>query len=556
MRLKRKGLKLLAVFLGLSLVAAACGDDDDSSGGDDDGTEDTTPEGSAGGDFIDLGTFVGDPPEHLDPALNSTLDAYQAINAMYDGLSDIDPESGEIVPHVAESWEANDDASVWTFTIREDQTFAGGEEIVPSTFQHSWERAAALAGDYSYLLGFIEGGEEALDPASDHTISGVNADDEAMTLEVTLSAPYSNFPAVAGFQLFMPVPQEAIEAAAEWENDVMFGNGPYKMEVARTDQEIRLVKNDEWNGDFNQETWDDRLDSITFKTSADPDTSYNSFEAGEGNNANIPPARVADAEAAYQNTLDVAILGSYHWVMDTEEGPLAGDENLKLRQAISAAVDREEINEAVYNGSRTTSTGVTPDGIPGFAPDLCDYCAYDEAQAQTLYDEWVAEGGALTEPLPLQFNADSGHEPVAQIVVDNLAAIGIEAVAEPMDAETYFSDLADGACKSICRAGWFADYPTYDNFMYDLFHSESIGGNNLGPFNNEEFDALIDEAKQTVDADEQASLFQEAEQILLNEDTGVIPMNWYRGDYVYSDDIVSFPQSSFGLISWEQVAFE
>ncbi len=377
-----------------------------------------------------------------------------------------------------------------------------------------------------------------------------------MTLEVTLSAPYSNFPAVAGFQLFMPVPQEAIDAGADWENQVMFGNGPYKMEVARNDQEVKLVKSDDWTGDFNQDTWDDRLDSITFKTSADPDTSYNSFEAGEGNNANIPPARAADAEAAYQNTLDVAILGSYHWVIDTEEGVLAGPENLKLRQAISAAVDREEINEAVYNGTRTTSTGVTPDGIPGFAPDLCDYCAYDEAQAQTLYDEWVAEGGELTAPIPLQFNADVGHEPVAQIVVDNLAAIGIEAVAEPMNAETYFSDLADGACKSICRAGWFADYPTYDNFMFDLFHTDSIGGNNLGPFSNEDFDALIDEAKQTVDADEQASLFQEAEQILLNDDTGVIPMNWYRGDYVYSDDIVNFTQTNFGLIVWEQVAFE
>ena len=230
-----------------------------------------------------------------------------------------------------------------------------------------------------------------------------------MTLTVTLSAPYSNFPAVAGFQLFMPGShRRPSTAGANWENEVMFGNGPYKMEAARTDQEIVLVKNDEWNGDANQDTWDDRLDSITFKTAADPDTSYNSFEAGEGNNASIPPARVADAEAAYQNTLDVSILGSYHWVIDTDEGVLAGPENLKLRQAISAAIDREEINEAVYNGSRTTSTGVTPDGIPGFAPDLCDYCAYDEAQAQTLYDEWVAEGGELTEPLPLQFNADVG----------------------------------------------------------------------------------------------------------------------------------------------------
>ena len=232
-----------------------------------------------------------------------------------------DPANPQIVPHVAESYEANDDASVWTFTIRDGQTFAGGEEILPSTFKASWERAAALAGDYSYLLTFIEGGEEALDPASDHTISGVVADDEAMTLEVTLSAPYSNFPAVAGFQLFMPVPAEAIEAGAEWENGVMFGNGPYKMEEARTDQLITVVKSDEWTGDYNQDTWDNRLDTIEFRTTADPDTSYNAFEAGEGNNANIPPARVADAQAAYGNTLDVSILGSYHWVLEHRGRP-------------------------------------------------------------------------------------------------------------------------------------------------------------------------------------------------------------------------------------------
>jgi ABC-type oligopeptide transport system substrate-binding subunit len=557
-RLKRKGLKLLALFLGLSLIAAGCGSDDDGSSGN--GTDgDQKAEGSPGGDFIDLGTFVGDPPEHLDPALNSTLDAYQVINAMYDGLTDIDsadPDNPKIVPHVAEKFEANDDASVWTFTIKDGQHFAGGEEIKPSTFKRSWERAAALAGDYSYLLGFIKGGDEALKADSDHTLSGVEADDDAMTLTVTLSAPYSNFPAVAGFQLFMPTPKEAVDAGAEWENEVMFGNGPYKMESKRTDQEIKLVKNDEWTGDFNGETWDDRLDTITFKTSADPDTSYNSFEAGEGNNANIPPARVADVQAKYQSTLDVSILGSYHWVMNTEKGVLAGDENIKLRQAISAAINRDEINTAVYNDSRTNSTGVTPEGIPGWAPDLCEYCTYDVDQAKSLFKEWTDAGGKLTAPIPLQFNADAGHEPVAAIVVDNLKAVGIDAVAEPMNGETYFSDLADGACKAICRAGWFADYPTYDNFMFDLFHTSSIGGNNLGPFSNKDFDAKVDEAKKTVDTDKQAQLFQDAEKILLNDDTGVIPMNWYKGDYVYSDDIVAFPQSNFGLITWEQVKFK
>ena len=550
----RRGLaRLIALFMALSLVAAACGGDDDdaATGG---GETTTTPDGAAGGDFIDLGTIVGDPLEHIDPALNSTLDAYQIINSIYDGLTDIDatdPEDPKIVPHVAESVEPNDDATVWTFKIREGQAFAGGEAILPSTFQRSWERAADLAGDYSYLLNFIDGGAERLAGTAD-TLSGVAVDDEAMTLTVTLDAPYSNFDAVAGFQLFMPTPQEAADAGAECENQPMFGNGPYKMETARNDEEIKVVKSDEWTGDYNGDTWDNRLDSITFRVSADPDTSFNSFEAGEGDNANIPPARVADVEATYGNTLDVSILGSYHFVINDRAPEIGGEENLKLRQAISKAIDREEINEAVYNGSRTISTGITPAGIPGFKEGICEYCAYDPEGAQALFDEWKADGGEQAAPLPIQFNADAGHEPVVAIIVDNLAAIGIEAKATPMVSETYFSDLADGACV-ICRAGWFADYPTYDNFMFDLFHSTSLNGNNFG-FVNEEFDALVDEAKQTVDKDKQAALFQEAEGILLNDATMAIPINWYRGDYAYNEDrVTNFPQTNFGLILWEQV---
>jgi oligopeptide transport system substrate-binding protein len=325
------------------------------------------------------------------------------------------------------------------------------------------------------------------------------------------------------------------------------------MESARTSEEIVLVKNDSWAGDFNGDTWDDRLDTITFRVTADPDTSYNSFEAGEGDLANIPPARVSDAEATYGTTLDVDILGSYHFVINDRDPRIGGDENLALRQAISLAIDREEINEAVYNGSRNTSTGIVPPGIPGFAEGICEYCAYDEAAAQEKFDEWTAAGGALDEPLPIQFNADAGHEPVVQIMIDNLAAIGIEAVQDPFPSETYFSQLAEGACV-ICRAGWFADYPTYDNFMFDLFHSSALDGNNYG-FQNEEFDALVDEAKATVDKDAQSALFQEAEGILLNDATMAIPINWYRGDYAYNQEkIVNFPQTNFGLILWEQVA--
>jgi ABC-type transport system substrate-binding protein len=91
--------------------------------------------------------------------------------------------------------------------------------------------------------------------------------------------------------------------------------------------------------------------------------------------------------------------------------------------------------------------------------------------------------------------------------------------------------------------------------MYDLFHSDAIGGNNHGFFSVPEFDDLVDEAKQTVDPDEQASLFQQAEEVLLNDKVGVIPVNWYLGDYVYNPETVAnFPQTTLGLIIWENVS--
>ena len=243
-----------------------------------------------GGELIDGGTFIAGPPEHIDPALNSTLDAYQVINAMYDGLTDIDvsdPEDTRIVPLLAETFEPNEDATVWTFTVKDGLTFADGEEILPSTFQRSWERAADIAGDYSYLFNFIEGGAERLAGEAD-TISGVVADDEAMTLTVTLSAPYSNFGAVAGFQLFFPVPEAADAAGDGYQEELMVGNGPYTMESPRSDEEIVLVRNDRWAGDFNGETWPSRPGASSSACSPTSTRRTTPSRPGEVDNATIP----------------------------------------------------------------------------------------------------------------------------------------------------------------------------------------------------------------------------------------------------------------------------
>ena len=139
-------LRLFALCTVLVVAFAACGgDDDDSSSGGSDSTNSTT-EGKSGGEFVDLGTFVGDPPEHIDPALNVTLDAYQVVNALYDGLTEIDstdPANPEVKPLVAESFEPNADATEWTFKIkRRPEVLERRADPAVSTFEHAWERAS------------------------------------------------------------------------------------------------------------------------------------------------------------------------------------------------------------------------------------------------------------------------------------------------------------------------------------------------------------------------------------------------------------------------------
>jgi ABC-type oligopeptide transport system substrate-binding subunit len=553
MRKMRRSKGLLALVLGLALVMAACGGDDDNTAS---GT--TAAPGDEGGELIDLATFSAAPPPHFDPALNSELDTYQVLNALYDGLTEIDfsdPANPEVKPLVAESFEPNADATEWTFKIKEGQVFSNGEAVLPSSFVRAWERATVpdFAGDYSYLFNFIKGGKEKLD-GSAPTLAGVQADDEAMTLTVQMAAPYANFDAVAGFQTFFPVPKAVDELSnqAEWATGVQIGNGPYKLEKAPTDQEIVIVRNDRWGGDIfgNKRP---KVDKITFKVSQDQDSAYTAFEAGEGDTAVTPTGRVKEADENYASTIDVKIIGSFHYNFDMADPVVGGEKNKLLRQAISLAFDREEINRAAYDGVRQKTTGITPPGIPGHKAGLCDYCEYDKAAAQKAFDDWKAAGNSLTEPIKIQFNTDAGQEPVVQIMVDNLAAIGIDAEQQAIPSDNYFDQLRDGACQ-FCRAGWYADYPTYDNFMYDLFSKESIGGNNLGPYDNAEFDRLVAEAKSETDKDAAAALYQQAEELLVNTDIGTVPLLWYVGDYVYNPDkVTNFPQTGLGLVLWEQV---
>jgi oligopeptide transport system substrate-binding protein len=545
----------------IALALAACSSDSTTNTSSD-GT--TAPggggEAASGGELIDGAQLsTSDNLTSFDPGLVQTLDESQITNSLYDGLTDFDftdKENPVLKGLVAEKWEPNADATEFTFTIKPGLTFTNGDPVLPSSFKYAWVRngQADFASPYGYFIKYVKGGAALQEGTVDNLDDSIVADDEAMTLTVTLESPEADFPAIVSHPFFGPLPEKVVSQLSDqtqWDKGIMIGNGPFKQETPKTDQEVVLVRNPDWAGSVTGNT-SAKLDKLTFKISKDVESAYSSFESGEFDTASIPPGRYADAQANYGNTVESPTLGSYYFDFGSTDEQLWGEENVKLRQAISLAIDRDEINQKVYEGTREEATGVVMPGIPGYKADLCKFCAYDKDEAQRLFDEWKSEGGSLDGPITIDFNTGSGNEDVVAIIQSNLEAIGIQSELNAV-SEKYFGTMADDGCH-FCRAGWYADYPAYSTFMVDLYSTAALGGNNLGSFSDPAFDDLLKQAQSTVDDDARYALYQQAEEYLLNEVVAVAPINFYVGDQVYQDKVQGFDQPPLGIIAWDEVS--
>lgn len=552
--------RLLVLLLALALVAAACaGDDEEAAPPDGDGTGVVDADARRGGDLIDLQNFATGEPQHIDPALADTLQSSQVSELLFDGLTVNDFETGRTLPGVAESWEANEDSTEWTFRLRDDVTFSNGDPVLPSDFKYAWERVLDpdFASTLTYHLSVIEGAT-AVEEGTATELVGVVADDEARTLTVRMEAAFSPFPQVVSHTVFSPVPASVVRALpdpSDWEQGVMIGNGPFVMaEPWAHERYIKLARNDDyWGGARGQTAY---LDTIEFRMSADVGTAYQQFEAGQGDTAYIPPARFAEAVARYpdQNLTDPT-LGIYYYGFNMEDPQLGGPQNLELRQAIALAIDKEAINDTVYSGSRTVAEGWTPPGIPGYEPglggDIAGQRERDVERARELVEEW---GGTVSEPIRLSFGAGAGHAEIATIIQANLEDIGIPSTLDPRETTTYFSELRDGA-GMFFRSGWIWDYVAYDNGLYSLLHSDSIGGDNLMRYANPEVDALIDQARAESDEEGSFELYRQAEEVAL-EDVAVVPIVWYNGQVVFSDRVQGLVQSPLQYLSYQYAWIE
>lgn len=473
----------------------------------------------AGGKKESLNEFIinnGTEPQSLDPSKIEGVPEHRIYMALFEGLVSYDPKTSEAIPGVAESWTRSNNDTVITFKLRDAQ-WSDGEKITAQTFVDSWlyYLAPETAAVYAYMPAMIIKGATEYNAGTGSAADvGIRAIDEK-TFEVTLVGPLAYAVDMMAHYSFAPLPLHAMkEYGDDWIKPGKFvGNGPFTLESWTPQQSLTVIPNEKyWNKD---EVY---LDRITFLTIENETTAYQKYKAGEMDWDTSAPLEMLDEIKLRDDYQTGPQLSSYYYYLNNENPVLA---DVRIRKALTMALDREELVNKVTKG------GEIPSG--GYVPSMTGYEAitgntFDLVKAQSLLAEAGYPNGEGFPKMTLIYNTNEAHKKIAEYVQQAWKKnLGIDIELANLEWAT-FLDERQGGNFEIGRAGWTGDYQDPSNFL-ELFLTG--GGNNDGRYSNPEFDALLDKAAKMPAGAERFEVLRQAEEILITQDQAIIPFYFY-----------------------------
>lgn len=504
-------LRVTAVSAVLALGLAACGggDGDGENGGD--GA--TTPDAAASPTGQPGGTYSAEltEPSYLAPASNCYESECSAVLKMVnDPLVTTDFESGELIfDGLAESIEPNDDQTVWTVTLKDGRTFHNGEPVNSDAFLRAWnysanpKNAQATAGFMARIDGAGKGKEMA----------GLKKVDDT-TFEVTLSGPFSQFGSMMSYApAFAPMAQECMDDLKAC-NEAPIGTGPYMMDGSwEHDKGITVTRWADYQGEQAAQA-----DTIEFKMFTTPTAAFRDYQNGGLDVLSLAPDVYLEAKGQLgdkileEPTATLTYLG-----FPTAKKPY---DEVKVRQAISLAIDRQLIVDQVLNGLAKPSTDIVTPPIPGSRDDACDYCTHDPEQAKTLLEESGVDAEGMT--LEYYFNADAGHDQWVEAAARQVQeTLGFDYKLNATEWAQYLELLDAGNFEGPFRLGWSLDYPSPENYLRPIVGTD--GDSNYTEYSNPEVDELLTQGDQAGSIEESYDAYHQAGDIAL-EEMPIIPM--------------------------------
>jgi oligopeptide transport system substrate-binding protein len=479
------------------------------------------------------------------------LDLYcNAEETTFAGLLTFDQDLN-IVPDWAETYEQNDDGSVYTFHIRKDNKgWTNGDPVTANDFVWSFGRLLdpANATPYPFILFDIKNAEKfnngEIKSADD---LGLKAIDD-WTLEVTMEGPRGNFLQKVAYTACYPSHKASVEEHGDkWASGEvpLVSNGPFKLDEWQHDVKVVTSKNEGY--------WD--AERIQLDGAIHPvipaENSVLAYEKGEGDQrldwTNVSAADLPrfQGDATLSKELTPYVYPGI-WMMTYNA--VAPFDKLEVRQAVSHAIDRSRLVQ-VTNGMALEAYSMVPPGIFGFFedPTVGDIQKFDKQLALDALKGTEFEGGknwpAITMHMRASeeiFNADlMGNDIVAQLKENLGMDIQIEAIPQTNFTEQLFKNDWQ-----LIFIRWWYDYPDADNGYGDMFYSRKSSGKRQD-WSNSEFDDLVIAGRSEADPDKRLEIYQQAE-TLIQKDAGYTPLVYRLDQYAIKPFVKNVPVNRQG----------
>lgn len=449
--------------------------------------------GCSAGTGVDLGTetstpatlvaAIGGEPDQLDPQKTSSYFSFQVLENVFDTLVEPD-ENLEMQPALAERWETSEDQLTWTFHLRTGVTFQDGTAFSSEDVVYSYRRIidGSLANAWKFAA-----------------VTDIEAPD-ADTVVITVAQPTPNLlSSLGGFKGMAIVEKANVESGEIATHPV--GTGPFSFSEYTSGDHISLTANKNYWGGA------PKLDGVTYKFISEPATALAALKAGDIQWTDVVPAQQVDALKSDSSIALGITPSSDYWYLALNEAKAPWND-VRVRQALAYAIDRDAIIQAVSYGTATANQLAIPEQSFWFT----DYKPFstDLDKAKSLLADAGFAGGTLdmlaTKDYPETVTA-------AQIIASELEPLGITVNIRQPDFSTWLDEQNNGNFDMLMM-GWLGNIDP-DDFYYSQHHTD--GASNAQKFSNAEVDSLLDAGRVETDKDTRKDLYAQAAKIIADE---------------------------------------
>lgn len=514
---KFRSLTFRVSILG-GLMLAACSEPGPTAG---EGTDDQTTATENGTRSAPSTTLLRGnvaEPDTLDPHKMSTVYENVIGRDLFCPVADYTPD-GTLIPGCAESWDISDDGLTYTFTLREGLTWSDGVPLVAEDFAAGLRRVMdpATASEQAAILDMVKNAEAVSFGEMPVEELGVRTIDDR-TFVVELSRPSPSFLAIYGGPRGSPLPRHVFEKYGDqWvKPGNIVSNGAFVLKDWRPHEFVQVTKNPTFHNAASV-----KLEEIFYYPTDDYNSAVKRFRAGELDlNTQLPTQQISLLKENMPEAVHIVPGLAVTYVIVNHEQETFKD--LRVRRALSLAIDRQVITDKVMRMGETPAYRLTPysvDNYDGPEDDFKDWSMdkRKEEAVRLLADAGYNKDNPLSFEYRIRASADGKRHAVA--IASMWKQIGVKAEILGTEIKVHYADLQESNF-SVADAGWQA-LNNPENFLY-LARTEA-GLQNYGNYSSETFDNLMNEALQIPDIPTRYAKMAEAEGVML-KDQGIIPL--------------------------------